>query len=164
MKRTKPRRGLTNPRSAGDVPTRIHRLLTSDRRDVPNAAAMMRRAVRAPAVQPCLNPGCGQTCDWPVRGRPSYFCSRDCRRWYLYERAAIVLDVEALEQALAKQGGTRRQRSQIESELAQRRWALLRYLFDPAGTGTSLGQTDSPVSGEDGLGHTTQNAVPAAKP
>lgn len=49
-------------------------------------------------------------------------------------RTELLHDVEVLEASLARPGGTHKQRRQIESELARRRWVLQRYLFDPRNT------------------------------
>lgn len=134
--------GLTSPRSGRDVTQRFHRLLPPGERDVPTFAARRHRAVPALTLQRCMNPDCPNTCAWPVRGRPGYFCSRECRRWYVYVRTELLQDVKALSESAAEPGGTYEQRRQLESELAQRRWVLQRYLFEPTTWSSSGEQPD----------------------
>jgi hypothetical protein len=71
-------------------------------------------------------------CVWPARGRPSYFCSSACREQYEYERGQLTEDIKALDEALDAPGGTYRDRRRVETELAKRKWAMQRYLFDSA--------------------------------
>lgn len=132
-------------------PPRIHRVLPEDERTVPNAAARLSSAAPASATQRCLNPSCRPptvapdegdeqedeagrrgTCSWPVKGRPSYFCRRECRDQYEYERAQLIEDIRALEESRKTPGGTYRERRKVEVELAKRNWAWQRYLFDPS--------------------------------
>ena len=40
--------------------------------------------------------------------------------------------IQALAEAIASPGGTYRDRRKVQAELAKRRWAWQRYLFDPA--------------------------------
>lgn len=147
------RRLTTSAETPGVVPLpRIHRAMPEGERSVPNAVAGLESASPAPNAQACLNPKCparqpedqrdgegaapppqlAQTgyCTWPRRGRPGYFCSGLCREQYEYERSQLSLDIRALEEALETPGGTYRQRRRVESELAMRRWAMQRYLFD----------------------------------
>ncbi len=132
-------------------PPRIHRVLPEDERTVPNAAARLMSAAPASETQRCLNPSCqlltlapeeadveedeaGRrgTCSWPVKGRPSYFCRRECRDQYEYERGQLIEDIRALEESRKTPGGTYRERRKVEVELAKRNWAWQRYLFDPS--------------------------------
>lgn len=132
-------------------PPRIHRVLPEDERTVPNAAARLPSAAPAPATQRCLNPSCQPpipaddqgdkerdeaerrgTCTWPLKGRPSYFCRRECRDQYEYERAQLIEDIRALEESRKTPGGTYRERRKVEVELAKRNWAWQRYIFDPS--------------------------------
>lgn len=147
------RRLTTSAETSGVVPLpRIHRAMPEGERSVPNAVAGLENASSASKTQACLNPKCparqpegqddaegagpppkpAQTgyCTWPKRGRPGYFCSGLCREQYEYERSQLSLDVRALEEALETPGGTYRDRRRVESELAMRRWAMQRYLFD----------------------------------
>lgn len=140
--------GLTShtTENRGFVPVpRIHRALPPGERSVPGVVERLRTATAAPESWPCLNPTCpgrdtdapekstrSGVCVWPARGRPSYFCSSACREQYEYERAQLTEDIKALDEALAVPGGTYRERRRVETELAKRRWAMQRYLFDSA--------------------------------
>lgn len=147
---------LTSSREThGVVPLpRIHRAMPAGQRTVPNALASLGLASPASELQPCLNPLCpGRkpasartivsesaptdstrtgSCAWPQRGRPGYFCSSPCRDQYDYERTQLAEDIQALAEAIASPGGTYRDRRKVQAELAKRRWAWQRYLFDPA--------------------------------
>lgn len=147
-----PRRLTTSGETSGVVPVpRIHRAMPENERNVTSAIAALARASPASSTQPCLNPACPArqpsdareapvasgpgrdgTCAWPKRGRPGYFCSSACREQYEYERGQLGEDIHALEQALEAPGGTYRERRRVETELAMRRWAMQRYLFDAA--------------------------------
>lgn len=149
------RRLTTSAETPGVVPLpRIHRALPEGERSVPNAVAQLKHASPMPTAQACLNPRCPArdpvgrqgidgasstsnlnrdgSCTWPKRGRPGYFCSSMCREQYEYERSQLSEDIRALEEALEAPGGTYRERRRVEKELAMRRWAMQRYLFDAA--------------------------------
>lgn len=146
MGKTNPRDGLTSRPSEnrGIVPVpRIHRAMPPGERSVPLAVERLPSSAAAPDSWPCLNPVCpgrghgasgkpnrSGMCTWPERGRPSYFCSSPCREQYEYERAQLTEDLKALDEALSTPGGTYRDRRRVEAELAKRRWAFQRYLFD----------------------------------
>ena len=148
MDGTKPDSGLTSrpDENPGIFPVaRIHRAMPPGERSVPTAAERLPTATAASDAWPCLNPTCpgrdahapekstrSGLCVWPARGRPSYFCSSACREQYEYERAQLTQDIKALDDALAAPGGTYRDRRRVETELAKRRWAMQRYLFDSA--------------------------------
>lgn len=141
--------GLTTPSETHGVVSlpRIHRTMPEGDRNVTNAVASLDVASPAPSVQPCLNPTCphlrperhpsGEAtsaeegyCAWPKKGRPGYFCSSTCREQYEYERVQLAEDIKALDEAIRAPGGTYRDRRRVETELAKRRWAMQRYLFD----------------------------------
>ncbi len=114
---------------------------------MPTAVARLQTVAPFPDVQPCLNPACpalrprddesgpsaptrSGRCSWPTKGRPGYFCSSACREQYEYERLQLAEDIRALSEAINAGGGTYRDRRQVETELAKRRWAMQRYVFD----------------------------------
>lgn len=148
MTTTNPPDGLTSRliESRGIVPVpRIHRVMPAGERNVPTAVERLPLATTAPDTWPCLNPACparnapsdaddrrsrSGVCTWPAKGRPSYFCSSACREQYEYERGQLSEDIKALEDAIKTPGGTYRDRRRVETELAKRRWAMQRYLFD----------------------------------
>lgn len=159
MTTTNPSDGLTSrlTESHGIVAVpRIHRAMPPDERSVPIAVERLANATIASDTWPCLNPACpgrsadlsdqparSGVCTWPAKGRPSYFCSSTCREQYEYERDQLTADIQALDEALAAPGGTYRDRRRVETELAKRRWAMQRYLFDSA----QLTSTRKPAEG-----------------
>jgi hypothetical protein len=116
-----------NPR---ETPRRVHRLLGDTQRTVTEAARALSVARTPATTQRCLNPACAQQCHWTEGGRPSYFCTRACREAYWYERNELVLEIAALQDALAQPGGTYRDRRRVQAEVARRRWVLGRYVLD----------------------------------
>lgn len=134
---------------------RIHRAMPPGERSVPLAVERLAVATAAADTWPCLNPACpgrgsepsdrgerSGECTWPAKGRPSYFCCSACREQYEYERTQLAEDIAALDEALSVPGGTYRDRRRVETELAKRRWAMQRYLFDSAQSATTRKRTE----------------------
>ena len=106
-------------------------------RDVLELAADPRFAIDS--TQPCMRPGCHNTCEWGGRGRPRMFCSDQCRRQYDRTRAELLRQVATLERLSIVFHELDRRKA--VAELAKRRWVLTRY---PA-LGVALGES----TGED---------------
>lgn len=92
-------------------------------------------AITPPESYPCVNPGCPNGCHWPSgprRGRPTRFCSRNCRQAFARTRERLVWELEALEGVLAASSPTVAQSRDLVRAVAHRRWALDRYpAFQP---------------------------------
>lgn len=82
---------------------------------------------RHPAAesQPCLRPGCTELIAWGGRGRPKSFCTSECRIAYDTRRAELLAQIELLE-GVAYRVPSETTRV-VLSDLARRRWELLRY-------------------------------------
>lgn len=128
------RQGLTSP-SEGlppSVPQRINTAVTSSEATVPILASEWPTAVKPLEEFLCMNPRCPDAVRIArrrARGRPQLFCRPKCRRAYDYERAQLLLDQERLKAALARSGGTFRQRQVVESALASVQRCLLHYTY-----------------------------------
>lgn len=111
---------------------RLNTLVPAAEATVPRTHSALPQALPASTQQPCMNPVCVNMCDWPQTGRPRHFCRRECRQAYDYEQAELLADVKSIAQALDRPGGTYKQRRALQTELARRRWCLIRY-GDPLG-------------------------------
>lgn len=79
----------------------------------------------------CLNPVCDRPCvlgSGQEAGRPSRFCSRNCRQAFDRVQARLTWEVAVISSTLegAEPIGYQ-QRQVLSSALAHRRWALMRY-------------------------------------
>jgi len=110
---------------------RLNTLVLAAEATVPATHAALPDAVQASIEQRCMNPVCTKLCNWPRTGRPRLFCCRECRQAYDYERAELLADTRTIAEALDRPGGTYKQRRALQTELARRRWCLIRY-GDPA--------------------------------
>ncbi len=111
---------------------RLNTLVLAAEATVPATHAALPDAVQASIEQRCMNPVCTKVCNWPRTGRPRLFCCRECRQAYDYERAELLADTRTIAEALDMPGGTYKQRRTLQTELARRRWCLIRY-GDPRG-------------------------------
>jgi len=111
---------------------RLNTLVLAAEATVPATYTALPNAVQASIEQRCMNPACTKLCNWPRTGRPRLFCCRECRQAYDYERAELLADTRTIAEALDRPGGTYKQRRTLQTELARRRWCLIRY-GDPRG-------------------------------
>lgn len=82
----------------------------------------------SPGLGPCLRPGCTELIAWGGRGRPKSFCTSECRIAYDTRRAELLAQIELLESvAYRVPSETTRVVLFSLSDLARRRWELLRY-------------------------------------
>ncbi len=114
------------------MPQRINTAVAPADATVPRVASQWRDAVQPLESFRCLNP----RCEAPdliqkekSKGRPQLFCSSKCRRAYDYERSQLLLDQEVLAAALARPGGSFRQRQAVQSALATVRRCLSHYAY-----------------------------------
>ncbi len=123
----------TSPRTTFPVAKRLNTLVLAAEAMVPATHAALPDAVQASIEQRCMNPLCTKLCNWPRPGRPRLFCCRECRQAYDCERAELLADTRTIAEALDRPGGTYKQRRTLQTELARRRWCLIRYgdLRDP---------------------------------
>ena len=134
------RQGLTNP-SEGRlpaVPQRINTAVAPNEATVPKVASEWPTAVQPQESFLCMNPRCPEAVRITrnnTRGRPQLFCGTKCRRAYDYERAQLRLDHERLKAAVARPGGTFRERQVVEAALASVERCLLHYTY-PGPTAT----------------------------
>lgn len=111
---------------------RLHTAIPPSEATVAAIASALPTALPLATEFPCLNPTCetgaivkrGNT-----KGRPKLFCSAACRRRYDHERDQLHLDLQVLEIAISKPGGTFRQRKAVLSTLAGVRRSLLHYTY-----------------------------------
>lgn len=78
-------------------------------------------------TQPCVMPGCLNSCAWQVSGgRPALFCSVSCRSRHDRERDVLNAELIELERCLPMIDSVRR-RQIVETRIANVHWQLARY-------------------------------------
>lgn len=131
------RQGLTSPSEGHPpaVPQRINTAVASRDATVPIVAREWPAAVKPLERFLCLNPRCpdaARITRHQAKGRPQLFCGTKCRRAYDYERAQLLLDKERLKEAVARPGGTFREREVVKAALASIERCLLHYTYSAA--------------------------------
>jgi hypothetical protein len=128
------REGLTSPSEGRPpaVPQRINTAVTPSEATVAKVASLWTTAVKPQENFLCMNPRCPgavRITRNPAKGRPQLFCGDKCRRAYDYERAQLLLDQERLKEAIARPGGTFREREVVKAALASVERCLLHYTY-----------------------------------
>lgn len=128
------RQGLTSPTEGHPpaVPQRINTAVAAPDATVPTVAREWPYAVKPHESFLCLNPRCPDAVRITrsgSKGRPQLFCSAKCRRAYDYERGQLLLDKERLDEAMARPGGTFREREVVKAALASIERCLLHYTY-----------------------------------
>lgn len=114
------------------MPQRINTAVAGGDATVPKVASAWPTAVKPTEAFRCMNPRCEDAAlieRQRGRGRPQLFCSSKCRRAYDYERSQLLLDQERLLAALARSGGSSRQRQAVRSALATIERCLSHYAY-----------------------------------
>lgn len=119
------------------MPQRINTAVAAHDATVPVVARAWPAAVQPQESFLCLNPRCPQAVRITrerTKGRPQLFCGSKCRRAYDYERAQLLLDQERLSEAVARPGGTFRERQLVDAALARVERCLLHYTYSAPAT------------------------------
>ena len=106
------------------MPQRINTAVASRDATVPIVAREWPAAVKPLERFLCLNPRCpdaARITRHQAKGRP-----------YDYERAQLLLDKERLKEAVARPGGTFREREVVKAALASIERCLLHYTYSAA--------------------------------
>ena len=133
------RQGLTSPTKGHPpaVPQRINTAVAANDATVPVVAREWPAAVKPLESFLCMNPRCPgavRITRERAKGRPQLFCGSKCRRAYDYERAQLLSDKELLSLAVARPGGTFRERQLVEAALASVERCLLHYTYSATST------------------------------
>lgn len=106
--RTMSIRSLTTPKSVDDLLS--HRTLY-------------------PPVAICLNPGCTNSCSYPIKnkGRRPLFCSKACATTYSAHRVALIRELEFIEVALSEVATWSAAATELRQQRAHASWHLTRY-------------------------------------